>query len=55
MEPSIEGAMRSGEFVEALPGSKLCLEIDAILVGEELAKLLLVRAMQTFDLAVEQR
>ena len=45
--------MRSGEIVEALPVSELFLEINVILVGEELIELLFVRAMRTFDLAIE--
>ena len=45
--------MRSGEIVEALPASELFLEIDVILVGEELVKFFLVRAMRALDLAVE--
>ena len=47
--------MRSGEIVEALPVGELFLEIDVILVGEKLVKLLLVRAMRTLNLAVELR
>lgn len=47
--------MRSREIVEPLPVGEIFLEIDVILEGEELVKLLLVRAMRALNLAVELR